>query len=180
MHKCIHHHASWPSAPLHIRCTCLGRNGQGAGAALLNHEQLHHALQEHCRPSLMHMRWPAKPARVLANMLAPQLDLRGCAPALQLASAMPRGPLSGLQSSSHRLMLVVPCPADQLQRATERQEYAEAAHLLEAVQQLAGHFQSYVQIPKVCPCGRSCLSHVLIVGAAVPAVVSITLVLVVS
>ena len=64
-------------------------------------------------------------------------------------------------------MSVLPCPADQLQRATERQEYAEAAHLLEAVQQLAGHFQSYVQIPKVGPCTCSCLAHALVVGAAV-------------
>ena len=51
----------------------------------------------------------------------------------------------------HKVISVPACPADQLQRATERQEYAEAAHLLEAVQQLAGHFQSYVQIPKVGP-----------------------------
>ena len=40
-------------------------------------------------------------------------------------------------------------PADQLQRAVERNEYREAAHLIEAVQQLAGHFQSFVAIPKV-------------------------------
>ena len=40
-------------------------------------------------------------------------------------------------------------PADQLQRAVERNEYGEAAHLIEAVQQLAGHFQSFVAIPKV-------------------------------
>lgn len=39
--------------------------------------------------------------------------------------------------------------ADQLQRAVERNEYGEAAHLIEAVQQLAGHFQSFVAIPKV-------------------------------
>lgn len=39
--------------------------------------------------------------------------------------------------------------ADQLQLAVERHEYAEAAHLLEAVQQLSSHFQSYVHIPKV-------------------------------
>ena len=38
---------------------------------------------------------------------------------------------------------------DQLQRAVERQEYSEAAHLLEAVQQLSLHFQSFAQIPKV-------------------------------
>lgn len=40
-------------------------------------------------------------------------------------------------------------PPDQLQRAVERNEYGEAAHLIEAVQQLAGHFQSFVAIPKV-------------------------------
>lgn len=39
--------------------------------------------------------------------------------------------------------------ADQLQRAVERHEYAEAAHLVEAVQQLSMHFQSFAQIPKV-------------------------------
>ncbi|KAL3139007.1 hypothetical protein ABBQ32_005811 [Trebouxia sp. C0010 RCD-2024] len=38
---------------------------------------------------------------------------------------------------------------DQLQRAVERHEYAEAAHLVEAVQQLSMHFQSFAQIPKV-------------------------------
>lgn len=43
----------------------------------------------------------------------------------------------------------LPLPADQLQLAVERHEYAEAAHLLEAVQQLSSHFQSYVHIPKV-------------------------------
>ena len=31
----------------------------------------------------------------------------------------------------------------------EVNEYGEAAHLLEAVQQLAAHFQSFVSIPKV-------------------------------
>lgn len=31
----------------------------------------------------------------------------------------------------------------------ERNEYAECAQLIEAVQQLAGHFQSFVAIPKV-------------------------------
>lgn len=31
----------------------------------------------------------------------------------------------------------------------ERHEYGEAAHLLEAVQQLSSHFQSYTHIPKV-------------------------------
>ena len=39
--------------------------------------------------------------------------------------------------------------ADQLQRAVERHEYSEAAHLVEAVQQLSMHFQSFAQIPKV-------------------------------
>lgn len=43
--------------------------------------------------------------------------------------------------------------ADQLQRAVERQEYFEAAHLLEAVQQLSLHFQSFAQIPKVAELG---------------------------
>ena len=43
--------------------------------------------------------------------------------------------------------------ADQLQRAVERQEYSEAAHLLEAVQQLSLHFQSFAQIPKVAELG---------------------------
>lgn len=42
---------------------------------------------------------------------------------------------------------------DQLQRAVERQEYSEAAHLLEAVQQLSQHFQSFAQIPKVAELG---------------------------
>lgn len=42
---------------------------------------------------------------------------------------------------------------DQLQRAVERQEYSEAAHLLEAVQQLSMHFQSFAQIPKVAELG---------------------------
>lgn len=45
------------------------------------------------------------------------------------------------------------CLADQLQRAVERQEYSEAAHLLEAVQQLSLHFQSFAQIPKVAELG---------------------------
>ena len=91
---------------------------------------------------------------------------------------MPGGPFRSAEHV-HKHRLVVPCPADQLQRATERQEYAEAAHLLEAVQQLAGHFQSYVQIPKVGPCGSSCASHVLIVGADMPADVITSLVLMV-
>ena len=39
--------------------------------------------------------------------------------------------------------------ADQLQRAVERGEYAEAARLLEAVQQLAAHFQAFGSVPKV-------------------------------
>ncbi|KAK9837632.1 hypothetical protein WJX74_001749 [Apatococcus lobatus] len=47
-----------------------------------------------------------------------------------------------------RLAMLVTA-VDQLQRSTERQEYGECAHLLEAVQQLAGHFSSFVQIPKV-------------------------------
>ncbi|CAL8463747.1 g3281 [Coccomyxa elongata] len=38
---------------------------------------------------------------------------------------------------------------DQLQRAVERGEYAEAARLLEAVQQLAAHFASFGSVPKV-------------------------------
>ena len=46
--------------------------------------------------------------------------------------------------------LTQPCHnADQLQRAVERHEYSEAAHLVEAVQQLSMHFQSFAQIPKV-------------------------------
>ena len=39
--------------------------------------------------------------------------------------------------------------ADQLQTAAERGEYGEAAHLVEAVQQLSAHFQGYASIPKV-------------------------------
>ncbi len=39
--------------------------------------------------------------------------------------------------------------ADQLQRAVERGEYAEAARLLEAVQQLAAHFAAFGAVPKV-------------------------------
>ena len=35
----------------------------------------------------------------------------------------------------------------------EVNEYAEAAHLLEAVQQLSQHFQSFVSIPKVAELG---------------------------
>lgn len=38
---------------------------------------------------------------------------------------------------------------DQLQHAVERHEYGEAAQLLEAVQQLFAHFQSYGNVPKV-------------------------------
>ena len=45
------------------------------------------------------------------------------------------------------------CIVDQLQRAVERQEYSEAAHLVEAVQQLSLHFQSFAQIPKVAELG---------------------------
>ncbi len=40
-------------------------------------------------------------------------------------------------------------PADQLQTAAERGEFGEAAHLVEAVQQLSAHFQGYASIPKV-------------------------------
>ena len=47
-----------------------------------------------------------------------------------------------------RLMPGLSC-ADQLQRAVERGEYAEAARLLEAVQQLAAHFQAFGSVPKV-------------------------------
>jgi hypothetical protein len=39
--------------------------------------------------------------------------------------------------------------ADQLQTAAERGEFGEAAHLVEAVQQLSAHFQGYASIPKV-------------------------------
>ena len=39
--------------------------------------------------------------------------------------------------------------ADQLQRTVERGEYAEAARLLEAVQQLAAHFAAFGAVPKV-------------------------------
>jgi len=42
---------------------------------------------------------------------------------------------------------------DQLQRAVEVNEYAEAARLLEAVQQLSAHFHSFVSIPKVAELG---------------------------
>lgn len=53
-------------------------------------------------------------------------------------------------SSTPSLAAITPTyGADQLQLAVERHEYAEAAHLLEAVQQLSSHFQSYVHIPKV-------------------------------
>lgn len=38
---------------------------------------------------------------------------------------------------------------DQLQTAAERGEIGEAAHLVEAVQQLSAHFQGYASIPKV-------------------------------
>ena len=40
------------------------------------------------------------------------------------------------------------CAADQLQRTVERGEYAEAARLLEAVQQLAAHFAAFGAVPK--------------------------------
>lgn len=49
-------------------------------------------------------------------------------------------------SASHLPWIVF---SDQLQRAVERNEYAESAQLIEAVQQLAAHFQSFVAIPKV-------------------------------
>ncbi|KAK9820837.1 hypothetical protein WJX81_002519 [Elliptochloris bilobata] len=42
---------------------------------------------------------------------------------------------------------------DQLQRAVERGEYAEAARLLEAVQQLAAHFAAFGAVPKVAELG---------------------------
>ena len=41
------------------------------------------------------------------------------------------------------------CCADQLQKAVEVGNYGEAAHLLEAVQQLAAHFRAFASIPKV-------------------------------
>ena len=43
--------------------------------------------------------------------------------------------------------------ADQLQTAVERGEFGEAAHLVEAVQQLNAHFQGYAAIPKVAELG---------------------------
>lgn len=56
------------------------------------------------------------------------------------------------------------CCADQLQRAVERGEYAEAARLLEAVQQLAAHFASFGSVPKVRPDSSSYfVSHVELV-----------------
>ncbi len=60
-------------------------------------------------------------------------------------------------SKPHRMpaddALALQQPADQLQRAVEVNEYAEAARLLEAVQQLSAHFQSFVSIPKVAELG---------------------------
>ncbi len=53
------------------------------------------------------------------------------------------------QASYHAVGCFQLCIADQLQRAVEMNDYAEAAHLLEAVQQLSAHFQAFVQIPKV-------------------------------
>lgn len=47
------------------------------------------------------------------------------------------------------LILNYLCLADQLQTAAERGEFGEAAHLVEAVQQLSAHFQGYASIPKV-------------------------------
>lgn len=54
--------------------------------------------------------------------------------------------------------------ADQLQRAVERGEYAEAARLLEAVQQLAAHFASFGSVPKVpsCNCIHSAQHHLTV------------------
>lgn len=56
--------------------------------------------------------------------------------------------LTSTITALRRLAMLVNA-VDQLQLAVERHEYAEAAHLLEAVQQLSSHFQSYVHIPKV-------------------------------
>ncbi|EFN54878.1 hypothetical protein CHLNCDRAFT_23940 [Chlorella variabilis] len=56
--------------------------------------------------------------------------------------------LTATITALRRLSMLVNA-VDQLQLAVERHEYAEAAHLLEAVQQLSSHFQSYVHIPKV-------------------------------
>ena len=39
--------------------------------------------------------------------------------------------------------------AEQLQKAVELGDYGEAAHLLEAVQQLAAHFKAFASIPKI-------------------------------
>jgi hypothetical protein len=68
-------------------------------------------------------------AHVTANLPLPALNLATAGQLTSLPQPLPR--------------------ADQLQLAVERHEYAEAAHLLEAVQQLSRHFQSYVHIPKV-------------------------------
>ncbi|GAB4819166.1 hypothetical protein N2152v2_006212 [Parachlorella kessleri] len=56
--------------------------------------------------------------------------------------------LTATITALRRLAMLVNA-VDQLQLAVERHEYAEAAHLLEAVQQLSSHFQSYAHIPKV-------------------------------
>ena len=53
--------------------------------------------------------------------------------------------------------------ADQLQRAVERGEYAEAARLLEAVQQLAAHFQAFGSVPKVWQPSENKPSYVVMV-----------------
>ena len=49
----------------------------------------------------------------------------------------------------HWKALLLRLLADQLQTAAERGEFGEAAHLVEAVQQLSAHFQGYASIPKV-------------------------------
>lgn len=56
--------------------------------------------------------------------------------------------LTSTITAFRRLSMLVTA-VDQLQRAVERNEYAESAQLIEAVQQLAAHFQSFVAIPKV-------------------------------
>lgn len=54
-----------------------------------------------------------------------------------------------MHEKKHRPQKSLSLCADQLQRAVERGEYAEAARLLEAVQQLAAHFQAFGSVPKV-------------------------------
>lgn len=56
--------------------------------------------------------------------------------------------LTATITALRRLSMLVNA-VDQLQLSVERHEYGEAAHLLEAVQQLSSHFQSYTHIPKV-------------------------------